>query len=247
MKKVLLLTALMSLGALAPAAAQFPPDSLVNLQVLPEDIGIRELINTMRGFATGLGVRCQHCHVGEEGMPLAEFDFPADEKATKAKAREMLRMVQAINGEHLANLANRSDPPIEVTCATCHHGLNKPISLEDDLLHTHASEGVDATIARYRELREQYYGGWQYDFGIGTLNGVAEELGVQGHFDDGMALLDLSLEFDPENAFVYVARAQLMLRKGDRDVAIQNMERAVELSDNDPGMIRFLNQMRGNN
>ena len=59
-------------------------------------------------------------------------------------------------------------------------------------------------------------------------------------------ILDLSLEFDPENAFVYVARAQLMLRKGDRDVAIQNMERAVELSDNDPGMIRFLNQIRGN-
>ena len=74
------------------AQAQFPPDSFTNLQVLPEDIGTRELIGTMRSFALGLGVRCSFCHVGEEGRPLATFDFAADDKAEKLKAREMIRM-----------------------------------------------------------------------------------------------------------------------------------------------------------
>ena len=45
--------------------AQFPPQTLENLKVLPEDMDVRALIGVMRGFSMGLGVRCQHCHVGE--------------------------------------------------------------------------------------------------------------------------------------------------------------------------------------
>lgn len=35
-----------------------------NLKVLPKDISAKELGETMKGFATGLGVRCETCHVG---------------------------------------------------------------------------------------------------------------------------------------------------------------------------------------
>jgi len=99
------LAALVFAATLAPsiARAQWPPDSLVNLEVLPKDIETRELVNIMAGFTRALGVRCQFCHVGEEGMPLAQFDFPSDEKPTKGKAREMIRMVETINGDYLAN------------------------------------------------------------------------------------------------------------------------------------------------
>ncbi len=48
----------------------------------------RQVINVMRGFAMGLGVRCEHCHVGEPGQPLGSFDFVSDEKPTKEKARD---------------------------------------------------------------------------------------------------------------------------------------------------------------
>ena len=37
-----------------PASAQWPPERLENLKVLPEDISVRELIGVMRGFAGGL-------------------------------------------------------------------------------------------------------------------------------------------------------------------------------------------------
>jgi len=98
------------------AAAQFPPDSTENLQVLPKDTPVREVINTMRGFAIGLGVRCEHCHIGDAGEPLSTFDFVSDDMPAKDKAREMLRMVRQINGEWLAALPKRGTPAVEVQC-----------------------------------------------------------------------------------------------------------------------------------
>ena len=51
-----------------------------NLKVLPKDISSDELSTTMRGFAMGLGVRCETCHVGEPNTPLHTFDFASDER-----------------------------------------------------------------------------------------------------------------------------------------------------------------------
>jgi len=92
------------LAALAlPLRAQIP-EKFENLKVLPADITRPQLLQVMRGFALGLGVRCQFCHVGEEGAPLSTFDFKSDEKPTKQTARIMLRMVHDINGSYLTQL-----------------------------------------------------------------------------------------------------------------------------------------------
>ena len=68
-----LILTLTCLGA-STASAQIP-DELKNLKVLPQDISQKDLVNQMRGFATGLGVRCHHCHVGEPGASLEGYDF----------------------------------------------------------------------------------------------------------------------------------------------------------------------------
>jgi tetratricopeptide (TPR) repeat protein len=49
------------------------PDKFTNLQVLPKDLGKRELLETMKNFTRALGVRCQFCHIGEEGKPLVNL------------------------------------------------------------------------------------------------------------------------------------------------------------------------------
>ena len=242
MNRSLSLVALIAgVGAL-PLRAQFPPDSLVNLQVLPEDTEVRELIGIMRGFALGLGVRCEHCHVGEEGQPLSTFDFPADEKPTKAKAREMLRMVQAINGEHLANLSERSDPPIDVTCATCHHGLNRPVTLTTVLLQTRADEGIDVAIDQYRRIREQYFGSWTYDFTEATLTDAGQQIG-RAHPDDAIEFLNLNSEFCPESPGIYLFLGQIYAIKGDTATAVANLERSLELAPGNPAATRVLRQL----
>src|SRR6266545_5004524 len=89
-----------ALAAPAVAAAQapgrFPPDSLVNVKVIPKNTPVIQVIGMMRNFASALGVRCQYCHIGQEGQPLAQFDFAKDEKRTKLTARQMMRMVEEI-------------------------------------------------------------------------------------------------------------------------------------------------------
>ena len=94
----------------APASAQWPPDHLKNVQALPADISIRALVDTMAGFTRALGVRCAYCHVGGETTPFDKLDFSSDSMPAKVKAREMLRMVTAINGDYLSKLVDRRQP-----------------------------------------------------------------------------------------------------------------------------------------
>src|SRR5450432_3643321 len=85
----------------AYAGAQWPPDRLTNVKVLPADMPIRALVDTMAGFTRALGVRCAYCHVGGETTPFEKIDFSSDSLPAKVKAREMLRMVVANNRDHL--------------------------------------------------------------------------------------------------------------------------------------------------
>ena len=197
---------------LAPsqARAQWPPDSLTNLQVFPQDIELRALVNMMAGFTRALGVRCQFCHVGEEGMPLSEFVFPSDEKVTKRKAREMIRMVQTINEEILPGLEGRSDPPFEVQCATCHRGVQKPRQLSDVLTLSYDEGGLEALLQQYADLRDRYYGRAAYDFGEVTLTNVAGTVEERGSLDDAVEILALNLKYNPDENFtqrMYAARS----------------------------------------
>jgi hypothetical protein len=122
---------LMTVAASAGAQpGKFPPDSLVNVHVIPRNTPVREVVGTMRDFTAALGVRCQFCHVGQEGLPLEQFDFISDEKRTKGISRQMMLMVQQIN-RRLDSLPNRGSPPIQVTCMTCHRGVSRPTIVRD--------------------------------------------------------------------------------------------------------------------
>lgn len=111
----------------ALAASAQVPAKFTNLKVLPPHIQRAELVEIMRGFSLGLGVRCSTCHMGEEGKPLSTYDFASDEKQTKRNARLMLQMVKEVNGKHLTAVMPESGAkPITVTCYTCHRGSRQP-------------------------------------------------------------------------------------------------------------------------
>jgi hypothetical protein len=110
--------------AAPPAQAPFAVPPFKNLKVLPKDINRADLIGTMKLFAQSLGVRCTHCHVGEEGKPLSTFDFASDKKANKDIARDMLRLVGRLNKTDLPAIAGLEEP--KVTCYTCHRGAKEP-------------------------------------------------------------------------------------------------------------------------
>ena len=187
-------------------AQQFSwPEEPENLQVLGDDIKGAKLGQVMRGFATSLGVRCEHCHVGE-GMDLTKFDFPADDKPAKRKARLMLEMVAALNDTHLSQLSEieaRIEPNLQINCITCHRRQPRPVMLGDILLQKIELEGIDAAIAEYRDLRERYYGGFSYDFSAGALTGLGEQLSKDGDYESAIRLIKLEIEMNGESPSVY--------------------------------------------
>ncbi len=112
-------------GAEPRAQGGFPPASFANLRVLPKGSTPASVIGQMKSFTGALGVRCQHCHVGEEGMPLDKFDFVSDSKPAKAAARAMLKLVADINTT-LDRDWPGSGKSGRVSCITCHAGRTTP-------------------------------------------------------------------------------------------------------------------------
>src|SRR5947209_20361854 len=104
-----------SILAASRVGAQLPQKP-ENLQVLPKDLSTDSVVTIMRGFAMGLGVRCQFCHVERGpsaapqppgpggGGPFQDFDFKADDKQNKKVARVMIRMLDSINTHFLPSI-----------------------------------------------------------------------------------------------------------------------------------------------
>lgn len=239
-----LLGAAAAVLAVLPSALGAQQEGPKNLQVLSPDMPRAQLNQIMRGFTQALGVRCSSCHVGEEGQPLSTYDFASDDKAMKLKAREMLRMVGAINGTFLANLPDRGEPNVRVTCATCHRGVSRPEAIEAILVRTAEAEGAGAAVDRYRQLRDKYYGGAAYDFTDRPLLVAAEALRSE-HADAAMRLLETALEFNPGSAMTFFAMAQIHDTAGDKDKAIELYRRVLEIMPDNPQAQRRLRELTG--
>jgi tetratricopeptide (TPR) repeat protein len=207
------------LCARTAAETQWPPEAFTNLKALPKDISRDELTALMAGFTRALGVRCTHCHVGAEGQPLSTFKFAADDKPAKQKARVMIEMVRSINTTHLPSLARRADPAVKVECATCHRGATVPRMLQDELRGEYKAGGLEAVKAKYRDLRERYYGRFTYDFGEVPLADVAGEIWNAAP-EDGVQLHALNVEMNPQSAFAKRQHASLAITHSFRQQGI---------------------------
>ncbi len=223
----------------ATAQAQIP-DEFTNLKLLDSDISKGELIDTMRGWTLGLGVRCNHCHVGPDN--LVGMDFASDEKLTKQTARRMLVMARTINGELLADLPISEDGAAEdgaghqaVSCYTCHRGQREPPrDIVLVLSGIAAADGLDAALERYDELRSEHYGAGVYDFSEQTLSRLAGASMQAGHPEDAVRVLEKNLEHYPESAGIHAMIGFVHLQTGDPAAARTALERALEIDPENP-------------
>lgn len=198
----------------AQPTGKWPPDSLVNVRVIPKGTPVLQVAGSMRNIAFGLGVRCTFCHVGQDGAPLAQIDFVSDEKRNKLVAREMMRMVQEVN-RRIDSLPARPAPTVAVTCATCHRGVNRPVPLANILVEAATASGADSAIRVYRSLRERHFGRDAYDFGEVSLNTAAFRTARAGKIEDALALLRLNEELFPRASALYITRGNIALMRAD--------------------------------
>ena len=218
----------LTLMTTAGAARAQMPDKFTNLKVLPKDITKPELIDAMRGYSGALGVRCEYCHV-EKAPPAHGEDFAADGKPEKESARLMMKMVADINGKDLAALKTGRPARVQVRCATCHHGLAVPQTLGDALGASLAEKGLEASIQRYHELRDTYYGSDSYNFSDRALVDFARSLGASGKTAEALAFLKLNGELYPKSALTPFGLGELYTQTGDRDKAIASFRAALEI------------------
>lgn len=218
---------LMSSGAYAQERRDIFSDPQ-NLKVLPEDISRAELRATMRSFALDLGLTCASCHMGEDGQSIFEYDFAADDKAMKLIARDMMRMVKDINKTVSKSDRDEGHEFVTVNCVTCHRGQDKPRMIQDVLAETYESDGIEAAISKYTELRDQFYGGFTFDFSAARLGLFAQSLAGTSP-EDAMRVHNLNVALNPHAGAAYSGRGQAFQRDGALAEALADYKNAVAL------------------
>ncbi len=205
---ILAASATLGLVLLYPGQASAQCEPYENLQVLPPDIDCDTLSEVMLENLRGLGLRrfagrgCLHCHVGSTETSMGTWDYASDAKPEKEAARVMMRMVEYMNREYVANLPTSPAPRTEITCATCHAGRTNPKPLPALLLEEYERGGIADLSTRYEALRDRFFGGRAYDFRVHVLPGVAGQLAARDDIDGALEVLELNVD-----AFADVPRA----------------------------------------
>jgi hypothetical protein len=88
--------------------------------------------------------------------------------------------------------------PIRVLCSMGITALPNPRAITD--VSEAANGSAVPGLAKFRELRTQYYGGLQYDFTEGALVTIARRAITAKKPDDAIACLQANLEYFPKSA-----------------------------------------------
>lgn len=102
-------------GIESPAQEKTVEQVQKNIRVL-NGLPASQLMPVMHLMRAALGVRCDYCHIAENGK------YWMDDKPAKQTARRMLQMTAEINQK------NFDGQPV-VTCNSCHRGQTKPVAV----------------------------------------------------------------------------------------------------------------------
>jgi tetratricopeptide (TPR) repeat protein len=231
----------------APAGGQRgggqPPAPMTNLQIIPKDTPRPQVIQTMQAFTQALGVQCAYCHV-DEGRGGRQ-DYASDDKPPKKAARGMMLLAREINDKLPAAINKTATETTRVGCATCHRGVPVPKQIIDIVTDAAATGGATAGLAKFKELRTQFYGGQAYDFSESSLAAIAQRAGAAQKPDDALAYLQANLEYYPKSARTYLLMSQVHQTKNDKDAAIKDVEKALEIDPNNNQAKTRLQQLKG--
>ncbi|TMQ60500.1 MAG: tetratricopeptide repeat protein, partial [Candidatus Eisenbacteria bacterium] len=117
--------------------------------------------------------------------------------------------------------------------------------LADELALVYGSAGIDSTVARYTMLRERFYGAGAYDFTERSLNEFGTSLLQQGHPQDAIRIFQLNVEQNPNSSFAYSSLGDAYAAAGQKDLAIQSYEKAIQLDPRNRDADQKLKSLRG--
>jgi len=104
-------------------------------------------------------------------------------------------------------------------------------------------KGVNAAIAQYRDIKAK--NAPDHELGEGELNGLGYSLLQNGRTDDAIAIFKLNVESFPESANSYDSLGEAYAAKGEKELAIKNYARSIELNPANVNGIKKLQELAG--
>lgn len=112
------------------------------------------------------------------------------------------------------------------------------------LLQTTIQEkSVDAAITQYRDLKAK--NAQDYQFSEGELNLLGYNLLRNGRTDDAIAIFKLNVESFPESANPYDSLGEAYAAKGEKELAIKNYARSIQINPANVNGIKKLQELAG--
>jgi TolA-binding protein len=156
--------------------------------------------------------------VGHNG---SDTGFVADFELIPARGIAAIVLCNLDHGPYRAVVSAALDAAVGKTPTA----VIKP-SLAKVIYETLAAEGVDAAVARYRQIRKEQQD--TYQFSEWVLNDLGYKLARSGKLDAAIRLLRLNVEEYPASANVYDSLGQACYSAGDRACALENFRKALK-------------------
>ena len=115
-------------------------------------------------------------------------------------------------------------------------------SLIRDLRETVRNRNVDAAIAQYKERKAAKLP--HYDFNENVLNQLGYELLEKDRVSDAITVFKLKAEEYPESANVYDSLGEAYAKAGNKQLAMENYQRALELDPNDQSAVDHIKELQ---
>jgi tetratricopeptide (TPR) repeat protein len=170
------------------------------------------------GLGWFLWHRAADAVVGHNG---SDTGFVADFELIPARGIAVIVMCNLDHGPYRAIVSAALDAALGKASTA----VIKP-SLAKVIYETVAAQGVDAAVARYRQIRKEQQD--TYQFSEWVLNDLGYKLALSGELDAAIRLLRLNVEEYPASANVYDSLGQACYSAGDRACALENFRKALE-------------------
>lgn len=109
---------------------------------------------------------------------------------------------------------------------------------------TITQKGVDAVLEQYRELKRTQTN--NYDFSEPLLNRLGYDLLRTQKVKEAIEIFKLNVEMFPQSANAYDSLGEAYMMNGDKELAIKNYEKSLELNPQNTKAVDTLKKLRGN-